>query len=346
MEAVEQPQVAEDLRLLLDWDTEADRRRSRRAGTFSVLAHVLVTAALIAVPRQVFQMKEEPRRVTPLIAPPTELTQTTPNRGKISKEFNVESLRPRPHIQVPPSPPSTTRPKALALSMPNSPPSQPAPLPEPPKIEEASAGPKLPMAATVPPPPPQIKTEEPKLAFETPGGGNPASKTQGLGRVAAPSASVTEAMRNVARGGSGGGLMVGDVGLGEGGVGDAINQPPSPGKQGSNLELLSDPLGVDFRPYLLQILSTVRRNWFAVMPESANLGRRGKVAVQFAIAKNGTVTKIVFSTQSGADALDRAAVASISMSNPFPPLPTEFRGNVIRLQFTFTYNSAARSTIR
>ncbi|PYT25193.1 MAG: hypothetical protein DMG58_24690 [Acidobacteria bacterium] len=26
------------------------------------------------------------------------------------------------------------------------------------------------------------------------------------------------------------------------------------------------------------------------------------------------------------------------MSNPFPPLPTEFRGNVARLQFTFSYN--------
>ena len=346
MEAVEQPQAAEELRLLLNWDMGADRRRSRRAGTVSILAHILVIGALIAVPRQVFQEKEEPRRVTPLIEPPTELTQTAPNRGKISKEINVESLRPRPHVQVPPSPPSTTRPKALALSMPNSAPRQPAPLPEPPKIEEASAGPKLPIGAQPPPPPPQIKAEEPKLAFETPGGGSTTGRTEGLGRLAAPSASVAEAMRSVARGGGGGGLIVGDVGVGEGGIGNAINQPPSPGKQGSNLELLSDPMGVDFRPYLLQILSTVRRNWFAVMPESAtNLGRRGTVAVQFAIAKNGIVTKVVYATQSGTDALDRAAVASISMSNPFPPLPAEFRGNVIRLQFNFTYNST-RSAIR
>ena len=134
--------------------------------------------------------------------------------------------------------------------------------------------------------------------------------------------------------------------VGDGGVGDDVNLLPAPGKQGSNLELLSDPMGVDFRPYLLQILATVRRNWFAVMPESASHGLRGRVAVQFAVAKNGTVTKVVFGTQSGADALDRAAVASISMSNPFPPLPSEFRGNVIRLQFTFMYNSASRSTIK
>jgi outer membrane biosynthesis protein TonB len=41
-------------------------------------------------------------------------------------------------------------------------------------------------------------------------------------------------------------------------------------------------------------------------------------------------------------ALDRAAVAGISASNPFPPLPAEFRGEQIRLQFTFLYNVPAR----
>jgi len=46
----------------------------------------------------------------------------------------------------------------------------------------------------------------------------------------------------------------------------------------------------------------------------------------------------VIVSQSGTEALDRAAVAGISASNPFPPLPTEFKGNEIRLQFNFAYN--------
>jgi TonB family protein len=339
MEAVEQPQTAEDLRLLLNWDMDADRRRTRRDGSVSILVHVAAILALLLVPRQAFQMKEEPHRVTPLIAPPVDVTQNTPNRGKISKEFNVESVQPRPALRIPRS--RRPAPQLRALSVPSPPKSQPAPLPEPPKIEQETGGPKLPVAAAqAPPPPPQIKTEEPKLAFETPGGTSP-GKNPGPGRLAPPSASVSEAMQNVAHGGGGGGMVVGD-----GGVGDDVNLLPAPGRQGSNLELLSDPMGVDFRPYLLQILGTVRRNWFAVMPESASHGLRGRVAVQFAIAKDGKVTKIVFGTQSGADALDRAAVASISMSNPFPPLPNEFRGNVVRLQFTFMYNSASRSTIK
>jgi TonB family protein len=97
-------------------------------------------------------------------------------------------------------------------------------------------------------------------------------------------------------------------------------------------------MGVDFRPYLLRILTTVRRNWMAVIPESVKLGRRGQVVIQFAISKDGRVPKLVIAMSSGADALDRAAVAGISASNPFPPLPAEFKGDQIRVQFTFSYN--------
>jgi TonB family protein len=107
---------------------------------------------------------------------------------------------------------------------------------------------------------------------------------------------------------------------------------------GSSLELLSDPMGADFRPYLLRVLSSVRRNWFAVIPESARLGRRGKVVVQFAISKDGKVPKLIIASPSGADPLDRAAVAGISASNPFPPLPDDFKGNEVRLQLVFVYN--------
>ena len=341
MEAVETPQNTEDVRLLLAWDTEGDRARSRRAGTFSVAAHTLGIIILLSMPRQVFRVEPEVHHVTPLVAPPTELTQREPNPGKVSKSFNVESLQPRPRIQIPRSAPS----RKAQLSKPAAKPSQPAPLPEPPNIEPAAkvGGTNLPAGvAQAPPPPPQIQPEEkPKLAFETPRA-PPSGGTPGLGKVAPPSTSVEEAMRSVAQGASGGGIVVGDLGMGESGISGALNQPPTPARQGSNLQLLSDPMGADFKPYLLQILQTVRRNWFAVMPESAKLGRRGRVAIQFAIAKNGEVTKVVFATQSGVDSLDRAAVASISMSNPFPPLPAEYRGSIARLQFTFAYNVAGR----
>jgi TonB family protein len=286
--------------------------------------------------------------VTPLVAPPFELTQPDPNKGKISKSINMESLMPRPSLQAPRPTPSTTRPAAKTTGpqhtfvAPPAPKVAPAPqIAEPPKLETAmnegalTRGPLgTPQAL---PAPPQIQAEEkPKLAFETPGAAT-SSPRQGTGKMAVPSASVSEAVRTMPRGGSGG-VTVGDAGTGIGGLGPGLNLPPAAGKVGSNLELLSDPQGIDFRPYMLQVLAAVRRNWFAIMPESAKLGSRGKVALQFSIDRQGAVPKLVIVAPSGIQALDRAAVAGVSASNPFPPLPSEFRGNLIRLQLVFAYN--------
>jgi len=284
------------------------------------------------------------RHITPLVAPLTEPTQPVPSKAPLSKEFDAEALAPRPRVHIPPSPPSVNRPAARFSSPAPAPAQRPSPPPqlaEPPALD--TAGLRAPEGPPVAPPlvqPPRIQAQEkPKLAFENPGAGSTPVPGRGTGRLQAPSSSVDEAVRSVARGAGGGGLTVGDAGApGIGGIGESLHQPPSPGRQASNLELLSDPMGVDFRPYLINILASVRRNWFAVWPESAKFGRQGRVGIQFAIARNGGVPKLVIVQQSGTEALDRAAVASISASNPFPPLPREFKGDQIRLQFNFAYN--------
>jgi TonB family protein len=150
-----------------------------------------------------------------------------------------------------------------------------------------------------------------------------------------PGSSVQDAVRGAVRGGTPGVQTGGDSGVGE-----AVIQPRAPGSQASNWELLSDPMGVDFKPYLTRLLSQVRRSWFAVWPESAKMGRSGRVAVQIRVGRNGEVLKVVFAQQSGVDALDRAAIAGISAASPFAPLPSEFRGSEIRIQLNFAYNTA------
>jgi TonB family protein len=136
---------------------------------------------------------------------------------------------------------------------------------------------------------------------------------------------------------------VGDVDLpGSGGLGRGLSQRGSPGRTSSALELMSDPMGVDFKPYLIRILAAVKRNWLVIIPETARLGRTGRVQIQFAINRDGSVPKLVIAMPSGTEALDRAAVAGISASTPFPPLPTDFQGSQVRLQFTFTYNMQNR----
>jgi TonB family protein len=139
----------------------------------------------------------------------------------------------------------------------------------------------------------------------------------------------------------GGGVTVGDSGDDLTDL-PRLNQTQSNGRMGSNLQLLSDASGFDFKPYLIQVLASVRRNWMAVLPESARMGRRGQVLIQFIIDRHGGVPKLVIATSSGTEAFDRAAVAGVSASNPFPPLPAEFKGDQIRLQLAFSYNAPRR----
>jgi TonB family protein len=320
-----------ELHLLLDWQRPAGTRGVLLAGLGSILLHVVGLTALTLLPAGGVVVRDAPRFLAawkniPLVAPPAELTQKTPNRSRVSKEFDLQGLLARPPLTLPPAAPSTTRPAASQV------------LPEPPQVDDAARLPQLAQAlgaSPAPPLPPVIQAQEnPKLVFEKPG--SPAGTA---GRVLLPKTSLEETGRALARGGGAGGLVVGDLGEGVGGMGEGLNLPPAPGRSASSLELLSDPMGVDFKPYLIRILSAVRRNWFAVIPESARLGRRGKVLIQFAISRNGYVPKLVIAVGSGTEALDRAAVAGISASNPFPPLPAEFRGNQVRLQFTFAYNT-------
>lgn len=105
--------------------------------------------------------------------------------------------------------------------------------------------------------------------------------------------------------------------------------------------ILSDTRGVDFTPYLARLVNEVRRNWYAILPDSARfLGEKGRVVIVFTILKNGEVPagdpRIVGS--SGRSYLDRPAQGAIRGAQPFPPLPEEFTGDEIVLQFSFYYN--------
>jgi TonB family protein len=348
METVGTPAGDVELHLLHEWGDPASSGRTRVAGIVSILLHIGVLTLLALVPAEVLAPRPEEQSmhhlVTPLTDPITEFTQPAPNKGKLAKELDIAALNPRPRIQAPQGAPSTTRPAAQRPAIPAPPPPKPAApaaLPEPPKIEAAvKEAPKLelpPTNSTIAPPPVQT-VEKPKLTLENVGGTPPPVRPE-QSKIAIPSTSISDAIRQTTRQtGPGGGLMVGDPGAGSGGYGEGINLPPSPGVQGSALELKSDPMGVDFRPYLTQILATIRRNWYAVMPESVKLGRRGKVGLLFKIARSGRVDKVTWAFQSGTDALDRAAVAAISASSPFPPLPLEFKGDNIVLQLNFAYN--------
>jgi TonB family protein len=323
----------DELNLYPQYQTHENKVRAWQARAISAGLHLTLVCLFAFTPlggvrvHDINRIVREFQNPVRLIAPPRELTQRAPNRGKVGKEFNLQSLMTRPPAFIPPS------------VAPGAPPSSAsAPLIEPPKFDSGQSPRPLGTDLTVlPPPPPQIQPEEkPKLTFEIP---RPAeAKPPGIGKQLTPP-SVSEMGREIARGRTSSGQAVTDYSGILGGAVEAPNVPLAPGSVGSGLELLSDSRGVDFRSYLTQILAAVKRNWQAVLPESARRGeRRGKVTVRFSVARDGKVTNVQITVPSGTEALDLAAIAGISATNPFPPLPAEYNGLPIRLQFVFLYN--------
>ncbi len=359
---------------LLPWPDETllwTRENRVRAASFGIHAVVVLVLALLPQfrsPRLVEPGEYLDRETISLLAPPqrllSELTQRAPNQGKVTPQFRGLPEPPRPVIVAPPIPPEPRPPVLAPQPAPPEPEVKPvpaAPSPEADKPEPEPGKPRrAPAAAQSPekgdprpgsgrvklgpnelpaPRRPSQPPEQPALTLENPTATSPGREGPlqlgSLTLSARPDQMIEAAVEQLAKQG-GGKQSVGD-GSGPGGA-DAY-LPPSPGNAGSNLELLSDPRGVDFRPYLMQVLAAVRRNWYAVIPESARLGvTRGRVAIQFAISRDGNVPKLVIASSSGVQPLDRAAVAGISASHPFPRLPAEFSGNEVRLQFVFLYN--------
>jgi len=330
-----------ELHLLLERDHADDWRRWRIAAIATFIAHVVLVVALLLMPESMTTLRIYESKAIPAVTPlyfPTELTQKDPNKGKLSKELSVEAATPRPLFKSPsPPPPAKKVPAAVPPQI-----VKPEPklvIVEPPKIEvPTTAQPEQIAKLTSPIAPPPPPAQPPKLQLEnaiTP----PTATAQGnpQARITMPNNSLDASIRDITKGTVPITQSVEDVGEVSSANSFGLTLP-SAGRQQSSMELASDPMGADFRPYMRQILQTIKRNWLAVYPEAARQGTRGQVVLLFRIVKDGTVAKVSFSTESGAKALDQAAVAAISASNPLLPLPKEFKGNQIVLRMTFKYN--------
>jgi TonB family protein len=103
---------------------------------------------------------------------------------------------------------------------------------------------------------------------------------------------------------------------------------------GSSIQF--DTRGIDFGPWLRRFVAQVRRNWFFPLA-AANF--HGRVAIQFKVHKDGSITDVNVVSASGIDAFNRAAFNAIVGSNPTEPLPPEYPLPVIDpFTVTFYYN--------
>jgi TonB family protein len=314
--------------LLIQLQDDLSRSRRREAAWISIITHLLLFIFLwnlpliektigihraVVIPINPMQDKN----VTFLPLPP-DLQKPTrkPNTNVMSDKDRIAMSR---HPQLDPNELRkilTPPPGAPGPAGPRSPQPAAPPQPAPPNQAPGQQGPQA--------------TERPQFqSNQTAQLQTPARPNNNFSKFAGPM-SAGDAIRQATQAAAanrGGGGQAGDFGLGTG----------AHGRQLGALDILSDTQGVDFGPYLQRIVQVVRQNWYILIPESAEM-KKGKLAIEFAITKDGQVADMRLVTSSGDVALDRPAWGSITNSNPFPPLPTEFRGPYLALRFRYYYN--------
>lgn len=329
----------EELHLLIaDLTDEATRSRMREALWISVILHIIFIFSVrqfpnlfpgksvaLLTPEQVLQDKN--RELTYIEQPHDNQRVTQkPNTNKISDKDRIASTK-NPQIDRRTLERLANNRREGAPGQVNSPQSAP-----PQQQAQAQPSQQQLMANATPPNQQQQTNPNPKLT-------EPQSQQQRKPNIfagaATPSSAVDQAVREAARARG----MGGQYGGGPGIVGNAAR---------SDMEILTDTMGVDFSSYLQRLRTAIQLHWEPLIPEVARapLSKQGVVRIEFVISKDGKVEGMRLDGPSGDVSLDRAAWGSIVGSNPFPPLPKEFTGPVFALRVSFYYNPSDAANLR
>ena len=110
---------------------------------------------------------------------------------------------------------------------------------------------------------------------------------------------------------------------------------PGGGGGRPGIDAIKEP---DFGPYMRELQRKIKYNWH---PPKGNESR--KVVLLFKIAKNGQLLSCRVYRSSGLPSADQAALNAVKMTAPFRPLPADYKGTNIDIQFTFDYNVSGAS---
>ena len=311
--------------LLVETEEKRDPKWDLITRIASVGVHIGLIIFLISIPK-----------IFPAHVPTNEeISQASQLLGKVfipPGEIPKTPLPPQPHVKINKKALEKAAPPRPEEHAPILPPTPPAPRPPRPDLPEAPIA-RTPVNPTptqpvpVTPPPSQVQPIHPYTQQP------PAKLNLGLPN-SSPGKAIQDDLAHSGGHNSGGTFSTGgSIPRGAGAGGGA-------GQVGNAVTILSPTEGVDFSNYIQRLLATLKRNWYAVMPESAMMGDQGVVFTTFQINHDGSVQAPdpTLERTSGKDPLDRAAMSAIRASNPFEPLPPQFHGPYLRLRIVFLYN--------
>ena len=315
--------------LLIQLQDDLERSRWREAIWISIIVHMVLAIVLWNLnvigkyigwhTAQVVPLNTKDKSVTFLTLPPDLVKPShRPKTNVLSdKDRIAQSRQPERNPHAVASPP----PGNSAMRGPRRP-QQPQQAQQPPAVAQ-NQPPMQQQGPQEQAPRPQFQTNQ-TAQLQTPPAKNSFGKyANGM----SPGSAIEQATQAAAASRGGGGGQDAGFGLGKG----------TRGQQYGALDILSDTQGVDFGPYLQRLLQEVKEHWYELIPESAEM-KKGKLALEFAISKDGHVMGLKLVQSSGDTALDRPAWGSITGSNPFPALPAEFNGPYLSLRFRYYYN--------
>lgn len=285
--------------------------------TLSILFHVAVILFLILSPKM-FPSHEPTDEQMALAKRQLQWIYTPPPAPRV---------QPSPKIQISPRVLNRVAPPVV---QPPAPPVEAPKVPAPPQTAQLPPEPRpqnlLRQQQPANPPPSQLEAIQPPVPRPHP------NLNLGLSHDS-PGAEIQNQMRDAIRDGHAQGGFYGGAPAGPGGGGAGV---------GEGYQILSDTQGVDFTSYIQRLLATLRRNWYAIMPESVYppVLDQGIVGTTITINPDGSIqaTDPILDRTSGKGPLDRAAMSAERASNPFEPLPSAFHGPYLKLRIIFLYN--------
>jgi len=95
--------------------------------------------------------------------------------------------------------------------------------------------------------------------------------------------------------------------------------------------------GQRYAYYVAAMRARISANWLQAMV-SPNVLSAPRLYVTFRILRDGTITDVQMTQSSGIPEVDRSALRAILASNPLSPLPTDYSGGSVDVQFYFDFH--------
>lgn len=281
---------------------------------------------------------------------PVSLPQPASQPSKAQQAAPVQKAAPKKAAQ-PKSTQQTKQPQKQQTKAVQKPqPKAPAPMPWAPKKTTQPPAPQGTPKVQAPAPKPALKPSAPKTTkpqgnfnipapkvtapkVAGPSGGPIAGSKTGSGSPSGSSGSGTKysptpsfSPSGAGKSSAGGRFSPGSSGRG----GNVGNPGPGNPKGAPGIDALKEP---DFGPYMRELQRRIKMNW---EPPKGNESKR--VVLLFKIARDGRLISHRVYKSSGLPAADRAAMHAVELTAPFKPLPPEYKGDSVDIQFTFDYN--------